>query len=95
MKRAHASDYPELRRVFEGYLHEDFLEEHDSAAAALRAFEADANAGERRRFHADAARFLHATAALPFAEVGALLSQLGSRWTPASREELVAVLGRR
>lgn len=95
MTRVHASDYRELRRVFSGYLHEDFLQEYDSAAAALRAFEADADPGERRRFRAEATRFLRATASLPFADVSALLNQLGSRWAPASREELVAALQRK
>jgi len=95
MTRVHASGYPELRRAFSGYLHEDFLEDYESPAAALQAFESDADAGERRRFRAEATRFLHATSTLPFAEVVTLLAQLGSRWAPASRDELVAALGPR
>jgi len=33
-------DYPQLRQFFQGYLHEDFVQEHGSPEAALRAFEA-------------------------------------------------------
>lgn len=85
--------FPELRRVFEGYLHEDFLLEYGSAAAAIDAFRADASAAEARAFHDEARRFLLQTAGLEFAEVQFLVTRVGSRWTPDSREELVAVLG--
>ena len=47
-------DYPQLRQFFEGYLHEDFMQEHRSPQGALRAFEADASAAELRRFRAEA-----------------------------------------
>jgi hypothetical protein len=32
MKRVPASDFPALRQFFGGYLHEDFVEEHDTPA---------------------------------------------------------------
>ena len=92
MKRVHASDFPALRSVFSGYLHEDFLEDYETPAAALQAFEEEADQHERRRFREEAARFLAVTAPLDFAEVLLLLSRLGSRWTPPTREALVAVL---
>ena len=92
MTRVDASDFPELGKVFSGYLHEDFLEEHASAAAALRAFEQDAYDDERARFRAEVTRFLNATRSLEFADVQALLERLGSRWTPPSREALTAAL---
>ncbi len=53
MKHARASDFPQLRKVFTGYLHEDYLEEYATPAAALKAFEDDANQNERRRFHTE------------------------------------------
>ncbi len=37
-----ASEFPELARVFSGYLHEDFVAQHGSPEAALRAFREDA-----------------------------------------------------
>ena len=92
MKQVKASDFPELRKVFTAYLHEDFLEEHATAAAALKTFIEDANDKERKRFREEAKRFLDATAAMELADVRALLSKLGSRWTPASRTALSAAL---
>ena len=69
MKALKASDFPELQRVFAGYLHEDFLEEHGTPSAALRAFHEDANASERQRFSREARRFLDRTATLDFSDV--------------------------
>ncbi len=86
------SRFPELRRVFEGYLHEDFIAEYGSAAAAIDAFRADASAAEARAFHDEARRFLALTGSLDFAEVQHFVTRVGSRWTPSSREELEAVL---
>jgi len=92
MKQANASDFPALRKVFSGYLHEDFLEEHASARAALEAFIEDANEKERKRFRAEVTRFLEATSEMELAEVRALLGSLGARWTPPSRKALIATL---
>ena len=87
-----ASDFPELQRVFSGYLHEDFVEEHGTAADALRAFREDADSAERRRFAKEARRFLNRTKLLSFDELRPLLQRLGCRWTPPSREALIAAL---
>jgi hypothetical protein len=87
-----ASDFPELRRAFTGYLHEDFLEEYETPAAALRAFHDDADPAEHRRFGTEARRFLDRTANLDFDEVRTLIAGLGCRWTPPSREALTALL---
>lgn len=89
MKRVKASDFPELRRVFTGYLHEDFVEEYGTPEAALRTFSEDASAAERERFRAEVRRFLEVTAALDFAKLRALLDRLGSRWSPPSRTAVV------
>ena len=93
MTRVDASRFPGLRRVFEGYLHEDFVAEYGSAAAAIAAFRADADAAEARAFRDEARRFLALTSALDFAQVQRLVTRVGSRWIPASREDLEAVLG--
>src|SRR5262245_47180036 len=92
MKRAKAADFPELHRVFAGYLHEDFVQEHGTPEAALDAFLEDANDAERRRFVAEAKRFLQQTASLEFDDVQRLVERLGSRWTPSSRDALAACL---
>jgi len=92
MTHVDLSRFPELRRVFEGYLHEDFVAEHGSAAAAIAAFRADASAEEARIFRDEARRFLVVTSALDFAQVQRLVTRVGSRWIPGSREELETVL---
>jgi len=92
MKRVKASEFPRLRRVFTGYLHEDFLEEHGSPAAALRAFVEDASPSERARFERELRRMIALMQDLEFAEALALLERLGSRWRPETRGELVEVL---
>ena len=92
MKPPSASDFPELQRVFSGYLHEDFVETHGTAASALRAFLDDANPAERRRFVREVKRFLEKTAGLDDDALSALVARLGSRWAPPSREALVTLL---
>ena len=92
MKRLTASAFPELQRVFAGYLHEDVLVEHGSPEAALRAFRADAAPADERRFRREVKRFLTQTSALDFDTVRALLHNLGCRWVPPSREALIAAL---
>lgn len=94
MKRAKASDFPELRRFFAGYLHEDFVVEHGTPAAALRAFVADANASERQRLRDEAKRFLALMKDMEFDDAVARVDKLGSRWVPESRAELVRLFER-
>jgi len=92
MKRDARSEFPELHRVFSGYLHEDFAAEYGSADAALRAFRDDAAPGEWRRFEREAHRLARMTMERDFDDVCTLLHQLGSRWTPPSREAVIALL---
>jgi hypothetical protein len=86
------SDFPALRQVFAGYLHEDCLEDYETPLAAIRAFLDEADRSGRERFRTEAGRFLARTADLDFTEVRALLVRLGCRWTPPSRKALIAVL---
>jgi hypothetical protein len=94
MTKPRASEFPELHRVFAGYLHEDFVHDYGTPEAALGAFLDDASDAERRRFKKEARRFLEATASLEFADVQALIAHLGSRWIPESRDAVVSWLGR-
>jgi hypothetical protein len=87
-----ASDFPELRRVFSGYLHEDFLAESGSAEAALAGFWADADPDERRRFQREVALFLARAATLDTDAIQELLFQLGCRWRPPSLETVISLL---
>ena len=92
MTRVKAEAFPELQRVFSGYLHEDFLNEAGSPEKALRTFVSDASPAERRRFQREATRFLAQTATLDFEDVRRLLVELGSRWNPPTRDALVKLL---
>ena len=92
MKPPDVSDFPELQRVFSGYLHEDFIAVHATPAAALRAFLHDANPSERRRFVREVKRLLDRTTELDDEAMSALVARLGSRWAPPSRDALIAVL---
>lgn len=94
MTRVLPSAFPDLRRVFSGYLHEDFLVEAGTPEAALGEFWADADADERRRFQREVERFVADTAALDLDALRHLIHQLGCRWTPPTRESLIDVLKR-
>ena len=79
-----APEFPELRRFFEGYMHEDFVHEYGTPEGALRAYEADASEPERRRLRNDATKMLAAVEACSLADARALLGSLGAKWTPRS-----------
>ncbi len=84
--------FPALERVFSGYLHEDYAAEHGSAEAALRAFHEDASPAEWRRFQREAKRLAALASERDFDDICTLVHRLGSRWTPPSRDALVALL---
>ena len=92
MKPPDVSDFPELQRVFSGYLHEDFGAVHATPAAALDAFLGDASPSERRRFVREVKRFLDRITGLDDDGLSAFVEKLGSRWAPPSRDALIAVL---
>ena len=92
MTRGAASEFPELERVFSGYLHEDFAAQYGSPEAALRAFRDDASPAEWRRFQREAHRLARLTTERDFDQVCHLLQQLGSRWVPPSIDALIALL---
>ena len=92
MTRAPRSAFPELHRVFSGYLHEDVLAESGTPEAALRTFWADASRDERRRFQREVTRFLAHTAELDLDQLRALVPALGCGGIPPSRKRLAALL---
>ena len=87
-----APDYPQLRQFFEGYLHEDFVQEHKSPEGALRAFEADASAAELRRFRAEAKQMLARMESEELADIRDLLAKMGAAWAPRSRAAVAKLL---
>ena len=92
MKALKATEFPALRRVFSGYLHEDALVEHGTAADALRAFCEDASASENQQLQIEAREFLARIDGAGLKDVRALMAALGSRWVPPSRKALAALL---
>ena len=87
-----ASEFPELERVFSGYLHEDFATEYGSPEAALRAFHDDASPAEWRRFQREAERLAVLAGTRDLDDICAMLQRLGSRWAPSSRDALMTLL---
>lgn len=87
-----ASEFPELERVFSGYLHEDFAAEYGSAEAALRAFRDDASPAEWRRFQGEVRRLAGLAEGRDFDDMCTMIQKLGSRWTPPSRDALMTLL---
>jgi hypothetical protein len=92
MTRDAASQFPELERVFSGYLHEDFAAEYGSPEAALRAFRHDASPAEWRRFQGEAKRLAGLAEEHDFDDICRMVQGLGSRWTPPSRHALITLL---
>jgi hypothetical protein len=87
------ADYPTLEVFFSGYLHEDFVAVHGSPSAALRAFRADANKEEQRRFALEAVALLDAAATLSFnVVVDFIRGELGASWRPANLGQLQRLL---
>jgi hypothetical protein len=85
--------FPALTAFARGYLHEDFPEVHGSARDAAAAFAADAGSEERRQVIEELESLLQLLASLPARAMRRFLTDdLGSRWQPKSREELVEVL---
>ena len=87
-----SAEFPELRRAFTAYLHEDFSVEHGTPARALQAFLADAEPSERRRFLLEAKQLIDHLDGLSLRDVQALLARLGARWTPSSRQAVIDLL---
>ena len=92
MTRSVASAFPEIHRVFSGYLHEDLVVDAGTPERALRTFWSDAAPNERRRFQREARRLLEQVSTLELDAIRDLVRQLGGRWVPPSREALVALL---
>jgi len=85
--------FPALTAFAKGYLHEDFPEVHGSARDAAAAFAAEASPEERRQLVDELQSLTRVLAGLPVRVVRRFVTDdLGSRWEPKSREELLELL---
>ena len=84
-------NFPALLEFLPAYLHQDFGEEYDSAADALKSFLSEASADEIRDLREEWARFRCSFAGKPLQQIGAALEQLGSAWSPENEAELKTV----
>ena len=91
-----SDDFPLLASFFRGYLHQDFAEEYETAAAALDAFRKDVGAARARALEAESRRLATLVADVPLAAIRELLRrEFGSGWYPRSKGEVLNLLGRR
>jgi hypothetical protein len=87
------TDFPVLTSFARGYLHEDFPEAHGSAVAAAAAFSADANPEERRQLVQELEALARIAEGRSVRELRRFMTRdLGSRWEPKSRDEIVELL---
>jgi hypothetical protein len=84
------SELPMLSAFLSGYLHEDFVAEHETPEGAIRAFARDATAAERRRLASDLERYLALSTGWSWRDVKRGWASLGGAWTPRSRQALAA-----
>ena len=82
------SHFPALLEFLPAYLHQDFREEYDSAADALKAFLSEASGDEIGDVREEWTRLRRNFARRPFREIQAALEQLGSAWLPENEAEL-------
>ena len=85
--------FPSLTNFFKGYLHEDYSDEHGSLRAAAAAFIADADPLERQQLVAELESLTRRLSGRSERSVRRFVTaDLGSRWEPASRQELIELL---
>lgn len=89
--RSGADPFPHLRAFLGGYLHQDFLLDHTSAAEALRAFLTEADAAERQALRDDWRAFRTAVEGARWRDVRERFAELGGAWLPASRRALLSL----
>jgi len=81
-----------LQSLGDGYLHQDFVAEHGSAAGAVRAWLSDTSVGEARTLSSEWRTFLNLTHGMTRDErTQALRHVAGGSWSPADDQEFEAV----
>jgi len=81
------NNFPALQEFLPAYLHEDFGEEYDSAAEAVKEFLVAASGDEIQNVKDEWLRLRKTLARLPFGEVQSAIRRLGAAWQPADEAE--------
>ena len=76
---------PHLEAFLHGYLHQDFLRDHEGPAAVLAAFLSECGPEERKGLRDDWMEFQQATAGCPWRTTRKAFARLGGTWLPPSR----------
>ena len=83
------SDLKALRAFVAGYLHQDFVAEHKTPAAALDAYCREADRTGILELESDLDRFMAKTSAMPFVAAREIfVRELHSGWSPPNRAAL-------
>ena len=83
-----AADFPALRGFFEGYLHQDFRDEYDSAAGAVQAFREDASDSELAAVRKEWKKWRAGLSSAAMDEIAQATRKLGAAWQPQVAEDL-------
>lgn len=86
-----ANNFPALQEFLPAYLHEDFGEEYESAAEAVKEFLAEAGGDEIQNVKDEWLRLRKTLAGRPFGEVQSAIRCLGAAWQPADEAEWQSV----
>jgi hypothetical protein len=85
--------FPALSNFLKGYLHEDYPDEHGSLGAAVAAFVADADPSERQQLVRELESLTRRLSGRsPRSLRRFVTGDLGSRWEPKSRHQLIELL---
>ena len=85
------NDFPALQEFLPAYLHEDFGEEYESAAEAVKEFLAEASGDEIQNVKDEWQRLRRLLAGRSFGEVQSAIRGLGAAWQPADDAEWKSV----
>jgi hypothetical protein len=84
-------EFPALRAFLAAYLHQDFQDEYGSAAAAAKAFCADANDAECSAVRGEWKIWRTSVEQSSLDEIAQSLRHLGAAWQPESLQDLDGV----
>ncbi len=89
---SNADRFPHLAAFFAGYLHQDFVLDHQTPQGAVKAFLDDAGPADLAALRKEWQAFRATLEGLSLKQVRDLVSALGGAWRPASRTALLSLL---